>query len=296
MTETAAVVVTYNRKEMLKECVRHLLNQKGCSCDVIVIDNGSTDGTEDEIRKMRNDNILYLNTGKNLGGAGGFSFGLKKAVEMGYRYVWLMDDDTYADAHALAALMEADGKLKGNYGFLSGIAYWKDGSLCSMNRQYTSLRGKPEDYSRDLIPVIMATFVSFFVKAETVKKVGLPIADFFIWADDLEYSRRISRIFPCYAVSASRAVHMMASNEKVGIETDSENRLWRYRYLYRNEVYVYRREGIRGIAYLFARCLLHSSRVLFRAREGRMKKLMIIQRSFWSGWFFHPEVERLDEK
>lgn len=296
MSEIAAVVVTYNRKEMLRECVRRLRNQKACSCDVIVIDNGSTDGTGEEIGRMQDERLLYLNTGKNLGGAGGFSFGLKKAVELGYEYVWLMDDDTYADENALASLMEADRKLKGNYGFLSGIAYWKDGQLCSMNRQYTSLRGKPEDYSRDLIPVIMATFVSFFVRASVVRKVGLPIADFFIWADDLEYSRRISRLYPCYAVSKSMAVHMMATNEKVGIETDSESRLWRYKYLYRNEVYVYRREGIKGICYLFARCLLHSGRVLFTAGKGKMKKLMIIQRSFWSGWFFHPKVERLDEK
>ncbi len=293
MNNTAAVVVTYNRKDMLRECITRLCNQVEYKCDVLVIDNASTDGTHEYIQDLLSDTVKYINTGKNLGGAGGFSFGLKKAGELGYEYAWLMDDDTYVETDALKELFRADKELDGKYGFLSSIAYWKDGSLCNMNRQRTALTGKLECFDHLTEPVIMATFVSFFVKMDVVREVGLPISEFFIWADDFEYSRRISKKYPSYAVPGSKVVHWMGSNAKVGIEQDSKDRLWRYQYLYRNEVYVYRREGVKGIAFLFARYVLHSMRVLFKAKDAKLEKFKVIQKSFWSGWKFHPEIERI---
>ena len=52
--------------------------------------------------------IIYFNTGKNLGGAGGFQYGLKVAHSLGYKFYWLMDDDTFPEPGALKALIEAD--------------------------------------------------------------------------------------------------------------------------------------------------------------------------------------------
>lgn len=295
--ETAAVVVTYNRKDMLRECLERLLNQKDASCDILVIDNASTDGTREAVKDiLENPDVHYYNTGKNIGGAGGFNYGMREAVELGYKYVWAMDDDSYVYEDALAALLKTDQDLHGNYGFLSSVAYWKDGSICNMNRQYTSIHGKFSEFDKEYSPVIMATFVGFFVKTDIIKEVGLPIKDFFIWSDDLEYSRRISIRHTSYAVPASKILHNMASNHKVGIESDDENRLWRYQYLYRNEVYVFKREGLKGYLYLFARYGLHCMRILFKAKSAKRKKLSIITHSFWSGFSFHPEIEYVDSK
>lgn len=127
MNQTAAVVVTYNRKELLRQCITKLLRQKGISCDVIIIDNASTDGTEEMIHTEFNQTtVIYENTGKNLGGAGGFEYGIEKAVRMGYEYVWIMDDDTLPEESALAALFAVGKKLQGHWGFLSSVAYWTD--------------------------------------------------------------------------------------------------------------------------------------------------------------------------
>ena len=90
----AAIVVTYNRKELLKECINALLDQDYENCDVLVIDNASTDGTENYIaEEIKNKKVKYYNTGANLGGAGGFNYGMRKAVEEKYEYAWVMDDD-----------------------------------------------------------------------------------------------------------------------------------------------------------------------------------------------------------
>lgn len=286
------VVVTYNRKELLGKCIDCLLGQENCRTDILIVDNASTDGTQDFIKDyILNGDIIYVNTGKNLGGAGGFSFGVAKAVNLGYEYVWLMDDDTFAGRKALEALLTAKDKLNNEFGYLSSIVYWKDGSLCNMNKQRYSLRKKVDIVPDDMQEIIMASFVSFFVKTSTVKKVGLPIKEFFIWADDMEYSRRISRMMPCYLVPSSTVEHYMGSNNKVGIESEPESRLWRYQYLYRNEVYLYRREGFVGILYLFARFALHNMKIIFKAKEGKMQKLRVIWKSFLSGFSFSPEIE-----
>ena len=90
----AACVVTYNRKDKLVKCLHALLNQTYSDFQIIVVDNASTDGTKDAIQEfIQNNQIRYYNTGKNLGGAGGFNFAIKNVANK-FSYLWIMDDDT----------------------------------------------------------------------------------------------------------------------------------------------------------------------------------------------------------
>ena len=121
---TAAVVVTYNRKELLRQSLTAILNQEEYGADIIIIDNASSDGTADMVSKEFNlPQIIYRNTGTNLGGAGGFQYGVREAMNApkgyAYDYVWMMDDDTIPHDDCLKELMEADRKLNGNWGWLS---------------------------------------------------------------------------------------------------------------------------------------------------------------------------------
>ena len=77
MNSVIAVVVTYNRKDLLLEALQHLFNQTA-PLDILVVDNASTDGTKEALEPYM-DSIQYLNTGKNMGGAGGFYTGTKWA-------------------------------------------------------------------------------------------------------------------------------------------------------------------------------------------------------------------------
>ncbi|MEE0404338.1 glycosyltransferase, partial [Megasphaera elsdenii] len=120
MKTVAAIVVTYNRKNLLLENIKHLLDQnKKDILDIIIIDNASTDGTREALNKfIVNQKIIYKNTGANLGGAGGFQFGIRYAAEYGYDFVWIMDDDCMPKPDALEKLLTADKKLNHTYGFL----------------------------------------------------------------------------------------------------------------------------------------------------------------------------------
>ena len=67
----AAVVVTYNRKELLCECIEGLLAQTKRVDAIYIIDNASTDGTKEALGAyVEAGSIVYVNTGANLGGAG----------------------------------------------------------------------------------------------------------------------------------------------------------------------------------------------------------------------------------
>ena len=163
MTDVCAVVVTYNRLAMLKDCI-DALERQTVPCDILVIDNASTDGTAEFLEASAD--IFHIRMKENTGGAGGFNTGMREAVKRGYRYVWIMDDDTIPYPDALEKLLEADRILRGNYGWLCSVPLWKDGKECRMNRpkllkafyldihlmRYGLVRGE------------QATFVSLFLR------------------------------------------------------------------------------------------------------------------------------------
>ena len=286
-----AVIVTYNRKELLKESINALIKQNE-KCDVLIIDNNSTDGTyeylENYIKKYK---LIYINTGSNLGGAGGFNFGLKKACELGYKYVWIMDDDCIVHKDTLSNFLKADKKLKGNYGFLSSKVLWTDGTLCVMNKQKKTFATWLKDFETNYQKIAMASFVSMFVKSDTIKTFGLPIKDFFIWTDDWEFSRRISRHMDCYYISDSVVTHKCKENIGASIDVVDGERLDRFKYLYRNDCVLYRGEGLKGKLLFCVRIFLHKLRIWKSNKKDKKKRIQIINKAIKEGKKFYPKIE-----
>jgi len=294
-----AIVVTYNRKELLKECIEALMNQTYDNCDILIVDNASTDGTEEYISKyVDNKKVFYKNIGQNIGGAGGFNYGMKEAYKMGCDFMWLMDDDCIVTSDALTELIASDGILEGEYGFLSSIVLWKDKKICQMNKQKIKSPWfeKAELLRYGLLRTYHATFVSFFIKTTVVEEVGLPIKEFFIWGDDVEYTGRIAKNMECYIVGKSIVEHKTKNNEGSNIAKDELARLNRYKYAYRNEVYIARRNGLKGRLRQFAKIILHIFRVIFKNSNGhRLKKIGIIIGNSFNGALFSPKVEYLEK-
>lgn len=287
MVNVAAVVVTYNRKQLLQQCVEKLKNQT-VPLNILIIDNASTDGTSIMFNNQ-DSYIRYFNTGSNLGGAGGFSFGIKKAVELGYEYLWILDDDTMPTATALEEFLKRDNDLNGKYGFLSSKVLWKDESICTMNIQKMSKWKQLRSYDKGCL-IQYASFVSLFMRAETVKKVGLPYKEFFIWADDWEYTRRISKEEKCYYIPSSVVHHWCNNNVGANIITAESDRMERFKYMYRNDVVMYRQDGIEGNIYLFIRNLVHRFRIL---KDGKIvkEKFKLISTATKEGKKFYPKIE-----
>ncbi|MBQ6587461.1 MAG: glycosyltransferase family 2 protein [Butyrivibrio sp.] len=294
--ETCAVVVTYNRKDKLKKCIDGLLAQKFVSTDIIIINNASTDGTEEMVlSEYVSEGFYYINTGANLGGAGGFERGVKEAVLKDYKYIWLMDDDTWPSDTALFELLKTGKALKENWGFLSSVAYWTDGSICRMNIQKSNIFrhiGKRE-YSMEYAPIKMCSFVSLLVKSDVVKDVGLPIGDYFIWTDDYEFTGRISQKYSCYMVPSSHVIHAMNRHTRVNFATDDSDRIERYQYIYRNDVHCYKQYGLMGVGYIVLKDGYTILNILLNSQSNKMKKIKVLWNGVMEGITYNPEIKRV---
>lgn len=292
MHQTAAVIVTYNRKELLAECLEALLSQSA-PCDLLIVDNASTDGTREYLEELRArcGEIHIFHMKENLGGAGGFSFGIQKGISLGYRYLWVMDDDCIPEKDALLALLRSAERHGCGFGFLASKVLYEDGETCEINMPKQGIYHKRSHPDQPEYPCDFACFTSVLFPAEAIRTVGLPIREFFIWSDDWEYTRRISRQLPCYGVMDSVAVHKPASRKSCDIVSETGERLNRYPYIYRNDVFLYRREGLPGVLYVLLRAVLHTVRVLLRSPGQRLQKCGIIWGSTIKGFGFRPGIE-----
>ncbi|RYZ98092.1 MAG: glycosyltransferase, partial [Sphingobacteriaceae bacterium] len=84
------VVVTFNRLDLLKNCITSLKRQTRSLDQIIVVNNGSTDGTEKWLNEQQGLIVIHQ---ENSGGAGGFHRGMKEGYEHNYDWIWVMDDD-----------------------------------------------------------------------------------------------------------------------------------------------------------------------------------------------------------
>lgn len=290
-----AVVVTYNRKKLLKECIEALLQTEG-SFDLLVVDNHSTDGTE---RYLKENGIAYIRLEKNMGGAGGFYTGVKAAVKKGYEYLWLMDDDTIPERESLQALCHASSILNGNYGFLCSYVKWTDNEPCIMNLPRIGMLNRKEDIAlaaNGILKCESASFVSMFLKTDTIKKTGLPIKEFFIWGDDVEFSERLCIYKSSYFVLNSVVLHKMKNNLPADIVSDSLQRMYRYSYLFRNKTYMARMKGLKGRIKHINYMIYQIARILRCSKDYKGKRIRVLLRGWILGCLFHPEIEYCEYK
>jgi len=206
-----AVVVSYNRRPLLAECLAAVAAQTRAPDHVLVVDNASTDGSAAMVRD-EHPRAEVLALSRNRGGAGGFAAGLAAAHAGGAAWAWIMDDDTIPAPTALAALLAAPDPPPGlpRPLLLASRIEWSDGSLHPMN--VPVFKRDPRLYlascEHGLLPLRTATFPSLLVHRTAVDRFGLPRAEFFIWSDDVEYTARILRREPLgYLVPGSVAEH-----------------------------------------------------------------------------------------
>lgn len=242
-----AVVVTWNRRDLLTESLGAIRDQTVPVAAVVAVDNASTDGTGAMLRAEHTDVDLVTLT-QNTGGAGGFAAGIGRAVDAhAPDLIWLMDDDTVPTPTALEALLDVRTKAEPAPAVLASRVVWTDGRDHPMNTP----RRKPGVRSGELlaaeavgaIPIRSASFVSILCDAATVRERGMPIADYFLWNDDFEYSTRLLRGRSGLYCPDSVVVH----KTKAFGSTDADPGA-RFYYEVRNKVWLYTRSGGLGPA------------------------------------------------
>ncbi|MDD5557754.1 MAG: glycosyltransferase family 2 protein [bacterium] len=103
---TAAVVLNYRRADDTAACVRSLLASEGADPEIIIVDNGSGDGSAERLASLF-PSLVHLRSGENLGYAGGNNLGIREALRRGADYVLVLNNDCTVAPDAVAAMVEA---------------------------------------------------------------------------------------------------------------------------------------------------------------------------------------------
>lgn len=210
--KTAAVVVTHNRLELLKECIASLRAQTFPLNEIIVVNNDSTDGTADWLKSQAD--ITAIHQG-NLGSSGGQYTGIKKAVEGGADWIWCMDDDAMPYDDALQKLIPHCNTEK--VAALACTVLDNEGNISRMHRGYFNYKALGRNFGCEALPQIeyhkttvkigYATFVGMMISKKAVDEAGLPKKDIFLHFDDIEYSLRLRETGKILLVPESKILH-----------------------------------------------------------------------------------------
>lgn len=252
MSETVtALVVTYNRFELLLLTLGALQAQTRPVDRIVLLDNGSSDGTYARLLASGLDlrRVDYVRLDSNRGPARGFWQGMSYAVADGADWVWVMDDDVLPDPDCLESLLRALDRLPppAALGYLQSRVVGEDGR--SQNTPEVAWRtedGNYPDWERLLKHGIVATskaaLTSTLIPRTTLERFPPPSPDFFMWGEDSDFTLRVTADLPAFLVGASRAVHLRRIARPVNPLTETDPVRLRYmRYKCRNNVYIRRR-------------------------------------------------------
>lgn len=237
----AAVVVTYNRLKLLQRTIEYLQKQTYKVDNIIIVNNGSTDGTKEWLDDQKTLDIIHQD---NIGGSGGFYTGIKYASERDYDWIWCMDDDVYPDSNCLENLLKFDDP---KVGILCPMRI-QNGKIFLAEVKSLNLSNPFKPLNRNKIKISDLTCNSYLniegmsfegplIKNEAIKKVGYPNKEYFILYDDTDYSYRfiIAGYKNLFINDAILNKELLFSNKtKVEFVTAQK---WKVYYHIRNTVY-----------------------------------------------------------
>ena len=196
------VVVTYNRKEVLRGCLDALLAQTHPVDRIIVVDNASTDGTGEFLATHGYDlsrHIEHLLLPENVGGAGGFHAGFERALTLQPEWIWAMDDDGLAHSECLQRLLDAPaaaGPFRGPTVLVreqmddpgNDKLAFEGGAVTPHGVLPLRTRGDLEALAVDgVVTGYACVFNGVLIRRDAAQRIGLPDKKFFIWGDEWDY-------------------------------------------------------------------------------------------------------------
>ncbi len=243
------VIVTYNRLEKLKKCLTAYEKQTFLPAFLLIIDNHSTDGTAEYLDQWAKTAAPFpkhvRHSSSNTGGAGGFSQGIQAALTLNSDWIWLSDDDAYPAANCLEVMDSYYSSLSENQQSqivsLCGKVVDNNG-LSPLHRrklrrsflQCKEIPLNPSDYNMEANEIALFSFVGTLIRSDAIRRAGLPIADFFIFYDDSEYSLRIGNLGKIICLSEAVILHDSLENTILPYS-------WKNYYMFRNKLYTYGR-------------------------------------------------------
>ncbi len=279
----AAIVITFNRLELLKKTISGLRSQTYNIDEIIVVNNGSTDGTSEWLDENSD---LFVVTQENVGSSGGQYTAFKTAYERGHDWIWAMDDDVVPRPECLSHLVANIEKNK----ILAPLRYSKDGTPFindtiefNLSNPFSNIWKrllKKEDLVNDIIPATGLTFEGPMFHRSLIEKIGLPEKKFFIFADDSEYMIRAKKAgFSSFIITKANLDRMLDAPDL------NKEFSWKNYYIIRNIIAIDILHGnllvrwIRPFAYLIS----------WLGKASNKSDRQTVIKAFKDGYFYKSE-------
>lgn len=268
MEKVCLVMVTWNRLEILQDTLEKVRNQRVPPHTIVVVDNGSNDGTIPYLKEMakEHDNILPVFIPDNPGFGAGLAAGMEKGMELDrYDFFWLMDDDSKPQPDTLEKLLAV---IEANNFDMLGL------------KGYNMVWGQPRLVKEpNVIRQVDYVLVDgALVKGEVVSELGVIGKHFFMMCEDYDYCLRLAQAGKRIGVYNAQyeRLHM-------GSERFSKGTLWRGYYHAKNHLLILKEYPSfpRLIGYI-----LRQSKYLIAAMAyapDRWRRVSFRLRGIWDG-------------
>lgn len=235
-----AVVVTYNRRELLKRniaCLR--LNTPVSS--IVVVNNGSTDGTGAWLDEQEDLTVIHQ---ENVGGSGGFYRGIQYAYQAGADWIWCMDDDVFPRPDCMEYLLpythEPGVGILAPRRLMAGQIFTNAFQKVNLSNPFASMYQQKlkKQVVNGPVDICGTAFEGLCISRKAVAEIGLPNKELFIFCDDTDYCLRavLAGFRILYIPSALMDKEKFFSNDNW--EERSRKKKWKRFYQVRNSTYL----------------------------------------------------------
>jgi GT2 family glycosyltransferase len=270
-SKVATIIVTYNRVRLLLKVMEAVKRELVSTGIIIIIDNNSDDETDKilcekgiidkkfieydlvgklSIKEGNKLKIIYLKLNENIGGSGGFYYGVEIALKEKWDWLWFLDDDAepqtkcleklleYKDKHSVLIPLRISEKI--DYREFPAIKFNMENPFLRKVRdvefykQFASVNDFPET-----VEVEDFSFEGPLIKREIIEEIGLPKKDIFISGDDTDYALRILTKYKKKHLLITKAI----INRLDSLKPSTDIPLWKEYYLKRNYYYTHYRFG-----------------------------------------------------
>ncbi|HMG02476.1 MAG TPA: glycosyltransferase family 2 protein [Edaphobacter sp.] len=297
------LIVLLNWKSA-EETVRAVESVRGLNYPnfrVMIVDNASGDDSVSRLQSCVEDGVELLESPINAGYTGGCNLGMKRALEMDAKYVWLLNNDAVVDRDTLSSIVtlaETDSSIglvtpriaaldEDRLTFAGGVLSVKDGLYNETNDPAVA-----EEWSRRSPECGLVIGTAMLVRVDLIRKIGMLDTGFFAYFEDIDYSARSTTAGFRNVVDPNSAVRHFEKNRNTK-PFEIKPHYWYY--MARNESRFWRKhlglvKGMRQVWYSFNGFLRHRNRLSRKPESANA-----ILAGLWDGWMnrggpYHPAV------
>lgn len=213
------IIPTWNRVDWFKRSVESVLNQTRKTDLLVLLNNGSTDGTYDYCESLKSEKIKVVHNKENNGAASGMKQLAEIALNEGADWIWYMDDDAIADPDALQSHFDSEVIMNDDTMIITSKIIDQKGEWSSeniparfddKNFEFKGIDPKEVESGKP-VEVHTGGYCGWFIRKECYQEFGFPNDKLFFWFDDIEYVVRVSRKKKVYLNPKSVIQHFATS-------------------------------------------------------------------------------------